>query len=73
MALVDFAPVARPSILSALARRLLHWNAVRGAARAKRLALDELLAMPEHRLRDLGIEPRSLNAAIDARFWPTRK
>ena len=29
--------------------------------------------MPEHRLRDLGIEPRQIVGVVDERYWPTRK
>jgi hypothetical protein len=73
MALADFAPAARSSIAATLLRGAGRWLAARGAARAKAVALNDLLFMPPHRLRDLGIDPPSVHQSLDARFWPTRK
>ncbi len=73
MALADFAPAARPSIIGSAVHSLVQALVARRAARARQAALDDLLFMPEHRLRDLGIDPQQLHQAIDARFWPTRK
>ena len=73
MALADFAPVARPSIVAAFAGVVADWFADRRAAKARQVVLNDLLFMPEHRLRDLGIDPRALQQGLDARHWPTRK
>jgi uncharacterized protein YjiS (DUF1127 family) len=73
MALADFAPVASSSSISSLVRAIAGWFAARRAAHARDVVLDDLLFMPEHRLRDLGIDPRTLHQGIDVRYWPTRK
>ena len=57
MAFADFAPT-RPAVsvsIPSIARRLKRWFAARRATRQQHLALQGLLFMPEHRLRDLGI------------------
>jgi uncharacterized protein YjiS (DUF1127 family) len=73
MALADFAPVARPSIVAAAFCSVRLWLAAQRRAHARRIVLNDLLFMPEHRLRDLGIEPRQIVGAVDERYWPTRK
>jgi hypothetical protein len=72
MALADFPFVIASSPLHGL-RAFPRWLADRRRARAQRAALNDLLSMPEHRLRDLGIDPRRVASAMDARYWPTRK
>lgn len=67
MALIDFAPVSRPSVAG---MAIETWRAV-GApiarwrkARARKLTLCDMLAMEPHRLRDLGISVFDVEQAI---------
>jgi uncharacterized protein YjiS (DUF1127 family) len=57
MTFADFAPTrsAASVSISSIAGPLQRWFAARRAARQQHLALQSLLFMPEHRLRDLGI------------------
>ena len=73
MALADFVSADRPSVIAALVRSVSGLLDARRTARAQAAALNDLMSMPEHRLRDLGIDPRTLHQALDARHWPTRK
>lgn len=67
MALVDFAPLSRPSILdaaSAVLRSVRNWVAEQRAASIRRAALRDLMQMPTHRLDDLGINAFEVQRAL---------
>jgi uncharacterized protein YjiS (DUF1127 family) len=66
MALADFVAVqSGPLPFSAVSRRLWNWRNARRAERQQRLALQSLLFMPQHRLRDLGISRDQLVQAME--------
>jgi uncharacterized protein YjiS (DUF1127 family) len=66
MALADFVAVqSGPLPFSAVSRRLRNWRNARRAERQQRLALQSLLFMPQHRLRDLGISRDQLVQAME--------
>lgn len=73
MALADFASAPRTSMLQSTLRAAADWLAASNQARRQRKALNDLLFMPEHRLRELGIDPARIVTTIDDRHWPTRK
>lgn len=73
MTLADFAPVTRAAITGSLINPLVRAVVAYRNARARQAAINDLLSMPEHRLRDLGIDPHDRYQSISARFWPTRK
>jgi hypothetical protein len=73
MALADFAPAPHASILESTLRAVAGWLAASRQARRQQKALNDLLFMPEHRLRELGIDPARIVGTIDDRHWPTRK
>ena len=67
MALVDFAPVARPSVAEVAAsvvNAVANWVATQRAESARRLALRDLLEMEPHRLNDLGINAFDVQQAL---------
>jgi hypothetical protein len=66
MAFADFVAVQSvPSPFGAALRRLNDWRSARRAAQEQRLALQSLLFMPQHRLRDLGISHEQLTLAME--------
>ena len=72
MTIADFAPVDR-SVQPRLVRgfhAIVRWFAARRAARAKRVALQNLLFGPEHLLRDVGVTRGQLIAEIETRRKP---
>jgi uncharacterized protein YjiS (DUF1127 family) len=66
MTLIELAS-AQPasSLFSAAMRRFGNWRSARRAAREQHLALQSLLFMPQHRLRDLGISQEQLIQAME--------
>ena len=67
MALVDFAPVARPSAgnaVSAAVRSVRNWIAEQHTQSVRRAALRDLMQMPSHRLDDLGISAFDVQRAL---------
>jgi hypothetical protein len=73
MALADFASAPRSSLLESTLRAAADWLAASRQARRQQKALNDLLFMPEHRLRELGIDPARIVGTIDESHWPTRK
>lgn len=73
MTLADFVAVPHTSLLTSTLRAVADRLAAARVARRQKQVLDDLLFMPEHRLRDLGIDPRHIVGALDERYWPTRK
>ena len=73
MALADFVTVPHTSLLASAVRTVSDKLAAARIARRQKQVLDDLLFMPEHRLRDLGIDPRQIVATLDEQHWPTRK
>ena len=66
MALADFVVVPSvPSPFAAVSRRVSAWRNARRVAQAQRLALQGLLFLPQHRLRDLGISHEQLVRAME--------
>lgn len=74
MALIDLGVDVPVTSVAARALRRLAWAwTAHQAERARRVSLDRLLAMPDHRLRDLGLDRREIVAAVEMRHWPSRK
>ncbi len=64
---VSSPPIAAPNrvaqAFAAAARAVASWR----AERARRIALNDLLGMDPHRLRDLGITPHDVQQALQQR------
>jgi len=73
MALADLTSAPHASLLEAGLRAAANWLAAAREARRQEKVLNDLLFMPEHRLRDLGIDPQRVVTTIDERYWSTRK
>ena len=73
MALADFASAPRASKLEAVLRAAADRLAAMRQARRQEKVLNDLLFMPEHRLRDLGIDPQRIVTTLDERHWANRK
>jgi uncharacterized protein YjiS (DUF1127 family) len=73
MALADFTSAPRTSLLESALRAVADWLAAMRETRRQEKVLNDLLFMPEHRLRDLGLDPQRIVTTIDERYWSMRK